>query len=310
MTSTGASSSKKRAQYTTRACNWLGSVLKSFKGHECTWGGDGEFQRPPTKQLVESLRVNVKVLEDQVTKLKAGNEPASIPVSSEAPKNTTPSPLQFRLPRSPWPEYQSHPSPITGVFGATESSLNDTYQYIFNIDHIVPLAEQPEIAQRSLLCDWDRYLPPLGDVQLSRLEHDLALDRCFKYSRNWLMCLIPQFFLRDMLRSLAHDSNTTHPRPTHLPLASYYSPLLHCSILALATSSSDNLLLKQQTTRARLASHAKDLLNQELSCPSLSLVQALVLLSEYHCGLAEREQGYMYMGMAIRAIRACEPPPV
>ena len=149
------------------------------------------------------------------------------------------------------------------------------------------------MAQKSLLCDWDRHIPPLGDVQLSRLEHDLALDRCFKYSRNWLMCLIPQFFLRDMLRSLAHDSSSTRPPPT-----SYYSPLLHCSILALSTSGSDNPLLKKRTTRAKLASHAKDLLNQELSRPSLSLVQALVLLSEYHCGLAEREQGYMYMGKA------------
>lgn len=115
----------------------------------------------------------------------------------------------------------------------------------------------------------------------------------------WLMSLIPQLFLRDMLHSLGANSSHTHPISTK-----YYSPLLHCSILALATANADNPLIKQRTTRAKIASYAKNLLDRELSRPSLSLVQALVIISEYHCGLGEREHGYMYMGKAIFFLHA------
>lgn len=107
------------------------------------------------------------------------------------------------------------------------------------------------------------------------------------------MTIIPHLFLHDMLHSLAHTSNHEPAPPTLC-----YSPLLHCSILTLALSYSDNPLINQRATREKLASHAKVILNRELGHPTLSLIQALVVLSEYHCGIGEREEGYMYMGKA------------
>jgi hypothetical protein len=96
-----------------------------------------------------------------------------------------------------------------------------------------------------------------------------------------------------MLSKLAAAPNDPSSPPTTVL---YYSPLLHCSLLAFATALSDNPLIRQHTTRRKFAERAKQLLEHETGHPCLSLVQALAILSEYHCGIGEREAGYMYMG--------------
>ncbi|KAG8738870.1 hypothetical protein FRC10_006419 [Ceratobasidium sp. 414] len=146
------------------------------------------------------------------------------------------------------------------------------------------------------MCEWSRHLPSFDDIQFTRLEHDTLLDRYFKYAGCWLMSIVPQFFLHDMLRALTHAKSPLE--------VDHYSPMLHCSLLALATALSDNPLIKLPTTRERFATKAKQLLHDDVGRPCLVLVQALAVLSEYHCGLGEREKGYMYLGMSIRAARA------
>jgi hypothetical protein len=108
------------------------------------------------------------------------------------------------------------------------------------------------------------------------------------------MSIIPQLFLHDMLRALAHEH-------TNLEME-HYSPLLHCSLLAFATALSEEPLIKHQSTRDKFAERAKQLLQDELGRPSLNFVQALAMLSEYHSGLGEKEQGYMYMGALILSL--------
>lgn len=329
MSSPGPSAPKKRAQYTIRACNGCrrrrckcdgvqptcGTC--AFYGHECSWSVDNDTSRPPTKQLVESLRVKIQVLEAEIRDLQIKHkESDAVPTSLEPSgslgiSRADPSlgglliPNEFRptvhatgqYPLARWSQGQrpmdgTAPSPIT----QTSSSA---YQYIFNIDTSTPPNQQSENILRSLSCDWSRHLPPLDEVQLSRLEHDTILDRYFNYYACWLLTLIPQLFLRDMLSSLAHD-------PPNPPLAPHrhYSALLHCALLAFAVALSDDPFISQRATRERFARHAKQLLEKELHHPSMTLAQSLALLSEYHRGIGEREKAYMYMGMSIRAVRA------
>lgn len=165
------------------------------------------------------------------------------------------------------------------------------YRYIFRINSSTPTTEHPKDAQLSLTCEWNRHLPHLGDVQLSRFEHDALLQRCFNYGTSWLLGLIPELFLHDMLYSLTSESESqSHPRMQH------YSPLLHCSLMAFATAFSDNPAIRAPVTRAMFAAHAKQWLDEEFKRPVMALVRALALLAEYHCGIGERDAGYMYMG--------------
>ncbi|KAG9075214.1 hypothetical protein FRC06_010222, partial [Ceratobasidium sp. 370] len=173
------------------------------------------------------------------------------------------------------------------------------YRYIFRIDTTTPAHEQSNDIQLSLVCDWSRYLPKLPDITLTRLEHDILLHRCFKYGTSWLLGLVPELFLYDMLYSLTSEESQALP----MPRLQHYSPLLHCSVLAFATAFSDDPAIRAPATRARFASWAKQWLDEEFKQPVMSLIRALALLAEYHCGVGEQDAGYMYMGMSFRAAR-------
>ncbi|KAG9123836.1 hypothetical protein FRC07_013809 [Ceratobasidium sp. 392] len=173
------------------------------------------------------------------------------------------------------------------------------YRYIFHIDNTVPAHQQSDDIRLSLVCDWSRYLPPLPGITFSRQEHDLLLLRCFKYGTSWLLGLVPELFLHDMLYSLTSvaSKDLSQPRLQH------YSPLLHCSIMAFAAAFSDDPAIRAPATRARFASWAKQWLDDEFKYPVMSLVRALALLAEYHCGVGEKDAGYMFLGMSFRAVR-------
>lgn len=172
------------------------------------------------------------------------------------------------------------------------------YQYIFHINTSIPYEDLSQEAQLSLAYDWSRNLPHLADLPLSRLEHDTLLYRSFKYGTSWLLALIPDLFLRDLLcfNSFGPSSALARPPTPH------YSPLLHCCLLAFATAYSDNNEIRSHIVRDRIAAYAKQLLDEEFGHPAPSLVQALALLAEYHCGIGERDAGYMYMGASHRRI--------
>ncbi|KAG8789508.1 hypothetical protein FRC12_013467 [Ceratobasidium sp. 428] len=185
----------------------------------------------------------------------------------------------------------------------TDLTASKLYRYIFQIDSAVPAYEQSQDMQLSLACDWARHLPQLPNVVFSRREHDTLLLRCFKYGTSWLMGLVPELFLRDMLHSLTPVQSESSP----LPSLQHYSPILHCSIMAFAAAFSDDPVIRAPETRARFASWAKQWVDDEFKYPVMSLVRSMVLLAEYHCGVGEKDAGYMYMGTACRAIRMFSP---
>ncbi|CUA75375.1 hypothetical protein RSOLAG22IIIB_11698 [Rhizoctonia solani] len=303
---------------------------------QCSWVPEGDEDRPATKQLVEGLRAKIQFLEAEIAQLKQGataitssssGGPSDAEFSYPAPQPTGPSggvshsdtsssrvQYAFRdpsyqtspqphLPTQIHPAITSGPLPLshirtTSIDEPTPGPLNKsmdtsadrrpslTYQYIFNI----PLNEPSPEDRFSLRCEWDRHLPALGSIQLSRHEHDTLLFRCFSYGAAWLFGLIPDLFLRDMLEFLSPDSVCS---PGELQ---YYSPLLHCSLLAFASPLSDNIVIQQITIREKFAIHAKQWLDEEFSYGNPSLALSLILLAEYHLGVGERNTGYMYTG--------------
>jgi hypothetical protein len=103
-----------------------------------------------------------------------------------------------------------------------------------------------------------------------------------------------------MLRALAHTPDD-HPLATQD--ITRCSPLLHCSLLALATAFFDDPSIKQGEIRVKFVQKAKQLLEGKLDSPSLCMAQAQAILSHYHCGKGGREIGYVYMGMISHVVQ-------
>ncbi|CAE6494699.1 unnamed protein product [Rhizoctonia solani] len=258
---------------------------------QCSWSMENDARRPATKQLVESLHAKIQMLETELAQLKGrpgmsggGDQEPSTPLDKKLvfpPDQVGTSILERERPEHPNMQ-------ITAMM----------YRYIFDIDTSVPASNQPENVQQSLVCQWNRHLPQ--SPHFTRLEHDTVLSRCFKYGVTWLHCMLPEFFLRDMLYSLTSEQSTVGNQLRR----QHYTPMLHCALLAYASAFSDDPEVRSLPSRARFARYSKQWLDFELERPSMGSVRALALLAEYHCGVGERNAGFMYMGMSIRAARS------
>ncbi|EUC54358.1 fungal Zn, 2-cys(6) binuclear cluster domain protein [Rhizoctonia solani AG-3 Rhs1AP] len=317
----------------------------TISGHECSWTADSnESNRPVTKQYLEGLRAKIQMLESEIALLEPSDEhtmmasssntqptydlaltPTMMSSSITPSKSHSPNTQSFSL-----AQYVNQTPPQTHlsllhddylppqdpliqpaqysltheviVSGSDDAVSASAYQYIFNIDSSITLEEQSPEHRASMVTQWNRYLPELGLIQLSRHEHDTLLFRGFSYGAAWLLGMLPDLFLRDMLEFLR--PNSTRARGE----LQYYSPLLHCSLLAFASPFSDDPGIRARTTRERFATHAKQWLDEEFSYSNPSLILSLILLSEYHLGIGEINTGHMYLGMSIRAARTRSGP--
>ncbi|CAE6441357.1 unnamed protein product [Rhizoctonia solani] len=339
-----AGPSRQRRQYVARAC---GSCRRRrcrcdgsqpvcmaclSSGYECTWGTEQVSDRPAAKQFVESLRVKIQLLESEIARFKreqfetlrapsysSSALPHSIPEPAESLGgifNTLPTfgsgkelsdvftKPSCALPELPRSIQTNQSAPVkTPIINLPSITTTFKYQYIFNIDTSLPLDEQYPLHRASLLCQWDRHMPDLSPAKLSRLEHDTILSRCFTHGASFSFGILPDLFLAELLECLAPES--VHPRS--LVDSRYYTPTLHCSLMAFASGFSDSPEIRAKATRAKFATHAKRWLDLEFNQPSSSLALSLALLSEYHSGMRERTIGNMYMGMAVRAMQAPKP---
>ncbi|CUA74785.1 hypothetical protein RSOLAG22IIIB_11475 [Rhizoctonia solani] len=323
-----------RRQYVARACN--GCRRRRCKcdgaqpscapclasGHKCTWGTDEDADsRPATKQFIASLQVKIQHLESEIAQLKQNEtelpypnhllatpqylsyEPVEpVATTGQDSSETRPqSPLHSGiLPKLLCPTQPIRFAPVEVPITTLPVSIPPVkYKYIFEMDSALGLDEEYTSYQPSLACQWGRHLPDLSPVHFSRLEHDKILSRCFTYGASYSFGLLPDLFLAEMLECLVPD---TARSPVGGPR--YYSPLLHCSLLAFGVGLSENAEIRAQETRAKFATRAKWWLDEEFSRPSPSLVPSLLLLSEYHSGIGEWNTGHMYTGMAVRAARA------
>ncbi|CAE6466744.1 unnamed protein product [Rhizoctonia solani] len=290
----------------------------SLQGYECNWDQEYTSQRPVTKQLVQGLRMRVRELESELTRLQAGpindsgertnQENGSKPlVAPGTTMNETKEDFPRRShltmregsisasgPTSMWSTFVGEPAPLR------ENEMPQPgliYRYVFERAPLIPLYMQSRDIQISEQCEWDRYLPKLNaGIGFTRLEHDTLLHRCFNYHTLWLRTLEPDLFLRDMLRALIPNPDGPDSTKSGRSLT-YYSPFLHCALMALATTFSGDLRVRSKHVREQFAGHAKHLLEGECERPAFTAIHGLVFLSEYHGSLGERGLAYLYFGM-------------
>ncbi|KAG5644488.1 hypothetical protein DXG03_008315 [Asterophora parasitica] len=156
----------------------------------------------------------------------------------------------------------------------------------------VLLVEGIEEQNYNLDFDWSRYLPT--SVPLDRKEHDKLLDLLLKFFMSWCLRLVPDLFLRDMHQTLATPRSQTPPKTAH------YSPMLHNSLMAVATAFSDDPRIRDLKSRQAFAAVAKSYIEAECQQPNISVIHALSLLGSYHSGLGEQTLGYFYfVGLSI-----------
>ncbi|KAG6863131.1 hypothetical protein C0991_008027, partial [Blastosporella zonata] len=83
---------------------------------------------------------------------------------------------------------------------------------------------------------------------------------------SWCLRIVPDLFLRDMHQTLSA------PR-TQSPLkTAHYSPMLHNSLLAIATAFSDDLRIRDLKARQAFATLAKSFVEAECQQPNISVV--------------------------------------
>ncbi|KAF8747472.1 nitrogen assimilation transcription factor, partial [Rhizoctonia solani] len=323
--SSSVAGSKRRAPYTTIACNNCRRRRCKCDGLHpacgacsfyCNWGQEDASQRPATKQLVESLRIRIRELELEVARLRA--EPIGergedtnqkeqgiasfVGLSTALNDSKDQYPRRSRLkmregnisasgPTSMWSTFPDEPIPLKGK---TMPHPELIYRYTFQQIPSMPLESQSKDIQMSAQCKWDRYLPKIdADFEFTRLEHDTLLYNCFKYHTHWLHPLDPDLFLRDMLLELVSDPEIEITCETGKDFP-YYSPFLHCALMALATIFSNDPRVRSKYVREQFANRAKQLLEGECERPTLTTIQGLVFLSEYHGSLGERVLAYLY----------------
>ncbi|ORY78476.1 fungal-specific transcription factor domain-domain-containing protein [Leucosporidium creatinivorum] len=154
----------------------------------------------------------------------------------------------------------------------------------------------PDAAATPTEVDWARNLPSESIPGLDEQLHDHLLDLFFTYFNDWCGwtsgAAAPHLFRRDLACCLATPSA---PQRT-----SYYSPMLHNAILALAVVYCSDPRVKDVDAVNLFASAAKAALEAEVERPMLSTLQGLMVLGSVHSGTSRHGAGYHYGGAGLR----------
>ncbi|GJE99786.1 fungal specific transcription factor domain-containing protein [Phanerochaete sordida] len=333
-----------RGTYARQACNHCrrrkskcdgqqpvcGPCRDSGRADECTWGRE-TAKKARTQQHFESLVNHIKSLEARVKELEgelsssrsATRRSGSVSDATRQSSSLSPHP-------SPVTKFEEHDDSIPNGDDDLDSAAgsdvdSEIEQLIAPTRHLVlqngdlevygptsayrlaperhtegpcPQETQNHIAQETSapVFDWSRHLPP--EAPLSRVEHDRLLDLLFRFCTSWCFRVIPSLFLRDMHRALTTPPSAPAPRLSH------YSPMLHNSLLALATAYSEDPRVHDIEFRRMYARRAKSYLEKDCLTPNVSIVSALSLLSTFHSSRGEQSLGYLYAGMAGRMTQA------
>lgn len=149
-----------------------------------------------------------------------------------------------------------------------------------------------QTSQPSGPVDWRRHLPPELAEWDEELHEDL-LARFFTYFNIWCLWVDEDSFRRDL--ALCLSSNPLAP-----PRTSFYSPLLHNAIIALACALSNDPRVSDRLAARACAARAKALLEDEGERPQLSTQQGLLVVGSYHSGNSLQGLGYLYSGIGFR----------
>lgn len=125
---------------------------------------------------------------------------------------------------------------------------------------------------------------------LTHVTWSRLLGLLFRFFTSWGLRIIPKLFMRDMHRCLTIPSLSPPLKTAH------YSPMLHNSLLSVATAFSDDPVIKDSATRQRYADKAKSFFENECELPKLSAMTALSILANYYSSTNQPTLGYIYFG--------------
>ncbi|GHJ84926.1 hypothetical protein NliqN6_1328 [Naganishia liquefaciens] len=258
---------------------------------DCCWDSREDLRKPISRQQVEALQTRIADLEKRLRDhgLDPGHARDGVETVKSGPEERQEDGRDGDE-DAEWP--QTHlVENETGDFQVYGPTSAFRHLSISNPQtRLSPTVESPECAAPG----FRKYLPP--EIPLTEQEHDLAVDRFFRYYASWGQRTHPILFREDM--QIALYSSPPAPKTPH------YSPMLHNAILAIALCFSDNPYLRLDSTRNRFAVEAKNHVEQEGTTPTVATVQALLHLASYHSTAAEHNIGWLYMGMALRCALA------
>jgi hypothetical protein len=160
------------------------------------------------------------------------------------------------------------------------------------------LTEPPAKPSSQNSHDYKRHLP--SHIHLDYGQHTFVLDHFFRFYASWGMRATASLFHNDMIRAVTLPPDTPPVR------FSYYSPLLHNIILAIALRFSSQENLREYKVRAVYAAEAEKHMRGEMARPTLATVQGLALMSSWHSLGGQHSTGWVYFGMAERLARSSE----
>ncbi|KAF5609428.1 major facilitator superfamily transporter [Fusarium subglutinans] len=241
---------------------------------------------PPSKQLVETLQLRIKILEDQLVALGQ-----TIPALEKSPRGADrivenkPKPDQVTA-----DETEDLLEQITKKCGSlaldddgelrffsSQSNLNLVHKAGFGLGELAKPAS----------CGGIR-LSQAVTLPLELQEHLLELYFCWQ--NPWVYIVEKSVFMRDWQSDMATE---------------YCTPLLLWAIYSVAARYSDRPCLRTHpddpaTAGIQFAVHAKDLLRYECEVTTISAVQAAALLSIQCMAENKEPAGWLYIGMATR----------
>ena len=130
--------------------------------------------------------------------------------------------------------------------------------------------------------------------------HQRALQSFFTFFNPWCWWVDEERF-RDATGVIAIETGTTVERDLH---TAYYSPLLHCALLAIGVMYLDpESYPDREAISDWFGRRAATFFEEEIGSPKVSTVIGLMLLGSHHAGHARQNLGYIYSGSGLRLTR-------
>ncbi|KAL4814303.1 fungal-specific transcription factor domain-containing protein [Aspergillus spinulosporus] len=134
----------------------------------------------------------------------------------------------------------------------------------------------------------DRADAVTAEIGLSEHIQDYLIDLYFTWEHPWFAVIDERLFREGMSSG-----------------GRYWSPLLHVSILALGSRFTDRVDVRSDPSDPNTAGklfleHAKNYLGKEMETPSLTTIQALVILGMFYIATGADAAGWLHHGMANR----------
>ncbi|OAL46678.1 hypothetical protein IQ07DRAFT_573374 [Pyrenochaeta sp. DS3sAY3a] len=306
LTAIGEATSKscERCRRRKIKCDRRQPCSRCFKAKvQCHRAGSGEKQRPVPRSYVQALEGQVASLELFIQKLAAANLVERDKMLSELKHDST----------STVAPIQEEMAPETGTAEAKvilararagelrKSRISNSSQFygptsLVQMRMKTQVNEASEAIESTFVNVISENATDMVDVPIEGASpqsglfpyapHDeipqLLMSTFFKEQYPYNMCLYREFFLRD------YDTGS----------GPYYSDLLFYAICATGAIASEDPL--RRSLSATFANQAQSLLYSSLDRPTLTTLQALILLGYLEIGQGRSSKGWLFCGMAFR----------